>query len=105
MSRNVYSPLLTALMAALAGRQAAGSAIGVTNAFRQIGTLLVPLAVGLVFQLTGSFLAAFAALACGALLGIVALSPSRNRGSTSRPLSRGHQKNRRVRRNGDERQV
>jgi sugar phosphate permease len=68
-----YSPLLTALVAELAGRQAAGSASGVTNAFWQIGTLLVPLAVGVVFQLTGSFLAAFAALACGPLLGFVAL--------------------------------
>jgi sugar phosphate permease len=74
-----YSPLLTALVAELAGREAAGSASGVTNAFWQIGNILVPLAVGLVFQTTGSFVAAFAALACGPLLGLCALLTVRER--------------------------
>jgi sugar phosphate permease len=68
-----YSPLLTALVAELAGREAAGSASGVTNAFWQLGNLAVPLVVGLVFQMTGSFIAAFATLACGPLLGTTAL--------------------------------
>jgi sugar phosphate permease len=68
-----YSPLLTALVAELAGKDSAGSASGVTNAFWQLGSLLVPLVVGAVFSATGSFFAAFAALACGPLLGLCAL--------------------------------
>jgi len=68
-----YSPMMTALVAELAGKASAGSASGITNAFWQLGNLLVPVVVGLVFQVTGSFLAAFAALACGPLLAILAL--------------------------------
>jgi sugar phosphate permease len=74
-----YSPLLTALVAELAGNNAAGSASGVTNAFWQIGSFLVPLAVGAVFGATGSFFTAFATLACGPLLAVLALSLARER--------------------------
>lgn len=68
-----YSPLLTALVAELAGKDAAGSASGFTNALWQLGSLLVPLAVGAVFSATGSFSSAFVALAFGPLLGFCAL--------------------------------
>lgn len=65
----VYSPLLAVLVAERAGPALAGSATGVTSAFWQLGSVIVPLVVGLVFQTTGSFLAAFGVLAAGPLLG------------------------------------
>jgi sugar phosphate permease len=74
-----YSPLLAALVAELAGKDSAGSASGVTNAFWQIGSLLVPVVVGAVFGMTGSFFAAFTALACGPLLASLAMIAVRER--------------------------
>ena len=74
-----YSPMTTALVAELAGVEAAGAASGVTNAFWQLGNVLVPLAVGYVFQASGSFMAAFATLACGPALAVVALVAVRER--------------------------
>jgi sugar phosphate permease len=65
----VYSPLLAVLVAERAGPALAGTATGVTSAFWQLGSVIVPLVVGLVFQTTGSFLAAFGVLAAGPLLG------------------------------------
>lgn len=69
-----YSPLLAAMVTELAGRGSAGSASGATNAMWQLGLIVVPLVVGLVYQETKSFPAACAALAAGPLLGAVALS-------------------------------
>jgi nitrate/nitrite transporter NarK len=65
----VYSPLMAVLVAERAGPALAGTATGVTAALWQLGSVIVPLAVGLVFQTTGSFLAAFGVLAAGPLLG------------------------------------
>ncbi len=65
----VYSPLLAVLVAEFAGPALAGSATGVTSAFWQLGSVIVPLVVGLVFQATGSFMGAFGVLAAGPLLG------------------------------------
>lgn len=62
-----YQPLQIAMIAECAGLALAGTASGVTNACWQFGTILVPLAVGVVFQMTGSFSAAFIALAAGPL--------------------------------------
>jgi cyanate permease len=44
----------------------------------QLGSVLVPAAVGPVFQATGSFYAAFVLLAVGPLLGAVALIGARD---------------------------
>ena len=41
------------------------------NAFWQLGSVTVPLVVGIVYSATGSFLAAFATLAVGPLIGAV----------------------------------
>ena len=82
-----YSPMLTALVAELAGKNSAGSASGVTNAFWQLGSLIVPVVVGVVFQATGSFLAAFAALACGPLLAFVALLAVREQPAQDTPAA------------------
>ncbi|MGW2207475.1 MFS transporter [Streptomyces sp. NPDC001774] len=67
----VYSPLMVALIPQLSGVRLAGSAAGTTNAFWQLGSTVVPVVVGAVFQSTHSFPAAFATLAAGPLLGML----------------------------------
>ncbi|HVV14583.1 MFS transporter [Amycolatopsis sp.] len=68
-----YSPLTAAMIPRLAGDRLAGSAAGAVNAVWQLGSVLVPAAVGPVFHATGSFYAAFALLAVGPLLGAAVL--------------------------------
>jgi sugar phosphate permease len=68
-----YSPLLGALVTETAGIRRAGSSAGVTNAFWQLGSVIVPVAVGIMFQATHSFYAAFVTLAAGPLLGACGL--------------------------------
>jgi sugar phosphate permease len=77
----VYAPLLAAMVAEIAGAELVGSATGMTNAFWQLGNVIVPLAVGIVFQSTNSFEAAFVALAAGPLFGTVIMLPVRERRS------------------------
>jgi MFS family permease len=67
----VYSPLMTAMIPVLAGTRLAGSAAGAVNAFWQLGSTIVPLVLGVVFQASHSFFLAFATLACGPLLGML----------------------------------
>jgi sugar phosphate permease len=68
-----YSPLLGALVTEIAGIERAGSSAGVTNAFWQLGSVIVPVVVGVVYQSTHSFNAAFIALALGPFLGACGL--------------------------------
>ena len=68
-----YSPLLGAMVTEIAGTWRAGSSAGVTNAFWQLGSVIVPVVVGVVYQSTQSFNAAFLALAAGPLLGACGL--------------------------------
>ena len=68
-----YSPLLGAMVTELAGTCRAGSSAGATNAFWQLGSVIVPAVVGMVFQATQSFNAAFMTLAAGPLLGACGL--------------------------------
>jgi sugar phosphate permease len=82
----VYSPLLAVLVAERAGPALAGSATGVTSAFWQLGSVIVPLVVGLVFQTTGSFLAAFGVLAAGPLLGAACMLFVPEQAASRRPL-------------------
>ena len=70
----VYSPLMGAIVAELAGESLAASATGLTNALWQIGSVIVPVAVGALFQATGSFHVAFAALAAGPAVGAVVMA-------------------------------
>jgi sugar phosphate permease len=65
----VYSPLLVTLVAEQSGINRAGSAAGIANAVWQSGSAMSPAVVGLIFQATHSFQAAFTALALGPLLG------------------------------------
>jgi sugar phosphate permease len=70
----VYMPLLTAMVTEVAGVALAGSATGLSNAIWQMGSIIVPVVVGVVFHWTGSFQAAFAALAAGPLFGAVCMT-------------------------------
>jgi sugar phosphate permease len=67
------SPLMAASIVEVAGRQLAGSATGLTNALWQLGSAIVPLAVGAVYHASNSFYAAFITLAVGPSLGTVAM--------------------------------
>lgn len=66
-----YSPLTAALTTLLAGTTVAGSAAGVVNAFWQLGSVIVPTVIGVVFAATHSFFAAFLVLAAGPALGAI----------------------------------
>jgi sugar phosphate permease len=70
----VYSPLMGAVVAELAGAELAASATGLTNALWQLGSVTVPVVVGAVFQSTHSFHAAFVALAAGPAVGAVVMA-------------------------------
>ena len=74
-----YSPLLGAMVTETTGIRRAGSSAGVTNAFWQLGSVIVPVAVGVVYQTTQSFYAAFITLAAGPLLGACGLMFVRER--------------------------
>lgn len=55
-----------------------GTASGLANAIWQLGSVLVPLAVGAVFSATGSFDAAFITLAAGPVLAMLVTLPVRD---------------------------
>lgn len=69
----LYSPLMAAMVAEASGVALAGSATGLAASLWQLGAVIVPLVVGIVFQATGSFMAAFATLAAGPLLGAICM--------------------------------
>ncbi|HXP95716.1 MAG TPA: MFS transporter [Telmatospirillum sp.] len=69
-----YNPLQTALLSELIGKNTVGTAAGLNNAFWQLGSMIVPVVVGFVFEQTSSFYAAFAVLACGPLLGAICMA-------------------------------
>lgn len=69
----VYSPIQGAILTEMVGRNRLGAAAGIMNAFWQLGSVIVPVAVGAVFQASGSFTAAFAVLATGPVVGAVAM--------------------------------
>ena len=69
----VYSPLLAVMVAEAAGPALAGSATGLTASVWQLGSVIVPLVIGAVFQATGSFMTALAALAVGPAIGAICM--------------------------------
>lgn len=69
----VYSPIMSALLTEMIGKRSIGTAAGFMNAFWQIGAVIVPIAVGAIFQATGSFVAAFSVLAAGPAVGTVCM--------------------------------
>lgn len=75
----VYSPIQGAILTEMVGRNRLGAAAGIMNAFWQLGSVLVPIAVGAVFQFSGSFTAAFAVLAAGPVIGACCMAAIRER--------------------------
>ena len=69
-----YTPLMAAMIAENAGVKNAAAATGLTNAIWQIGSIIVPVAIGVVFQSTGSFLWVFSTLAVGPVLATLLIS-------------------------------
>jgi len=63
--------LLVAMVPTLVPASVTGTAAGTTNAVWQLGSTVVPVVVGAVFAGTGSFLAAFATLGAGPLIGML----------------------------------
>ncbi len=82
----LYSPLTAAMVAQNSGPMLAGSAAGVLAGFWQLGSVIVPVVVGVVFQSSGSFLAAFATLAAGPALAAIGILFVRE-GASVVPLS------------------
>lgn len=72
-----WSPLMVAMIPKLVRDGVVGTAAGVSNATWQLGSVIVPVVVGAVFGATGSFLAAFATLAIGPLIGLLLMLPVR----------------------------
>jgi sugar phosphate permease len=75
----VYSPLMNTMVPEVSGPTVVGSSAGITNAFWHLGSIIVPIVIGVVFQSTHSFYAAFVALAAGPLLGALCMLPVRER--------------------------
>ncbi|MFF3876392.1 nitrate/nitrite transporter [Streptomyces sp. NPDC001978] len=73
-----WTPLLVALVPRLVPSSVTGTASGLANAIWQLGSVLVPLAVGAVFSATGSFDAAFITLAAGPVLAMLVTLPVRD---------------------------
>jgi nitrate/nitrite transporter NarK len=69
------------MVAEIAGAKLVGSATGMTNAFWQLGNVIVPLVVGVVYQSTHSFGTAFVALAAGPLFATLVMFAVRERHS------------------------
>ncbi|MBB2932030.1 MFS transporter [Paraburkholderia silvatlantica] len=69
-----YTPLITLMAGELVSRGRAASAIGLINAFWQLGIVAVPPVVGAVFQTTRSFPDAFLTLAAGPALATVCMA-------------------------------
>jgi MFS transporter, ACS family, glucarate transporter len=85
----VYSPLMAVLVAEEAGAALAGAATGLTAGFWQLGSVIVPLAVGLVFQVTGSFMSALLVLAAGPSLGAMCMLFVKERGTAGKSATSG----------------
>lgn len=64
-----WTPLVVALVPRLVPPSVTGSASGIANAIWQLGSVVVPVVVGMVFSSTGSFSAAFLTLAAGPFTG------------------------------------
>lgn len=69
-----YSPLLTAMISEKMDQAALGAAAGISNAIIQVGSIIVPIVIGSVFEHTHSFPYAVMAMAIGPLLGAVCMA-------------------------------
>lgn len=74
-----WTPLLVALVPRLVTSAVTGTASGFANAFWQLGSVIVPMAVGASYAATGSFMVAFLTLAAGPALGTLVMLAVRER--------------------------
>lgn len=63
-----FTPLMAAILSEIIPKERIGAGAGVMNSLVQFSAVLGPLAVGIIFDYTASFFAAFACLACGPLI-------------------------------------
>jgi ACS family glucarate transporter-like MFS transporter len=84
-----WTPLLVALVPRLVPGAITGSASGFANAIWQLGSVIVPMAVGAAYSATGSFAVGFLTLAAGPVLGALVMLAVREgtTSSTSGPLA------------------
>lgn len=82
-----WTPLLVALVPRLVPGAITGSASGFANAIWQLGSVIVPLAVGASYSATGSFAAGFLTLAAGPALGTLVMLTVRERTTSEAPAS------------------
>jgi len=75
----VYSPLLAAMITERVDMRLTATATGMINALWQLGSVIVPSIVGVVFAASGSFAAAIAILAAGPLMGTFCMFAVRER--------------------------
>lgn len=69
----IYSPVMALLVAEAAGREQAGAATGISASIWQLGSVIVPLVVGLLYSYSGSFMVAFATLAFGPFMASICM--------------------------------
>jgi ACS family glucarate transporter-like MFS transporter len=86
-----WAPLIVALVPRLVPGAVTGTASGFANATWQLGSVIVPVAVGAVFAATGSFNAAFLTLAAGPLAGVLFMVGVREPRRSNRTLEGKHQ--------------
>jgi len=75
----VYSPVMNTFVGELVDKRNIGVAMGLINAIWQLGSLISPLAVGFVLDLTHSYFYAFLTLGIGPLLGAIIMLSASNR--------------------------
>jgi nitrate/nitrite transporter NarK len=75
----VYCPLLAAMITERVEPSLVATATGMINALLQLGSVIVPSVVGVVFAATGSFQSAFAILAVGPLVATFCMLAVRER--------------------------
>lgn len=63
-----FTPLMSAILTEIVDPTKVGAGAGLMNSLVQFSAVLSPLAVGVIYDHTGSFMAAFACLACGPLV-------------------------------------
>ena len=77
----IFGPVLNTFISELVAPAKVGTAIGFCNGIWQLGSLVSPLAAGMLLDRTGSYIWAFAMLAAGPLLAVLFLAMVRRSGS------------------------
>lgn len=79
----IFGPVLNTFISELVASDKVGTAIGFCNGIWQLGSLVSPLAAGILLDRTGSYLWAFAMLAAGPLLAVLLLAIMHRSGNRS----------------------